>query len=90
MSLKAFTYAPLNGEAKPTMAFKYTLSASTDGKQWTEVPTSGEFSNIMHNPVPQTVTFESTVKTRFIKLDAKTTDGQAANVSAEEIGVTVE
>ena len=90
MSLKAFTYAPLNGEAKPTMAFKYTLSASTDGKQWTEVPTSGEFSNIMHNPVPQTVTFESTVKARFIKLDAKTTDGQAANVSAEEIGVTVE
>ena len=90
MSLKAFTYAPLNGEAKPTMAFKYTLSTSTDGKQWTEVPTSGEFSNIMHNPVPQTVTFESTVKARFIKLDAKTTDGQAANVSAEEIGVTVE
>ena len=86
--LKAFTYAPLNGEAKPTMAFKYTFSISTDGKQWTEVPTSGEFSNIMHNPVPQTVTFENRVRARFIKLDAKTTTGQAAEVSADEIGVT--
>ena len=86
--LKAFTYAPLNGEAKPTMAFKYTFSISTDGKQWTEVPTSGEFSNIMHNPVPQTVTFENSVRARFIKLEARTTDGQAAEVSAEEIGVT--
>ena len=88
VSLKAFTYAPLNGEAKPTMAYKYKFSVSTDGQQWTEVKTSGEFSNIMHNPVPQTVSFESNVKARFIKLDAQTTDGQAAKVSADEIGVT--
>lgn len=88
VSLKAFTYAPLNGEAKPTMAYKYKFSVSTDGQQWTEVKTSGEFSNIMHNPVPQTVSFESNVKARFIKLDAQTTDGQAAKVSEDEIGVT--
>ncbi len=86
--LKAFTYAPANGEAKPTMAFKYTFSTSMDGKQWTEVSTPGEFSNIMHNPVPQTVAFEKQVRARFIKLDATTTDGKPAQVSAEEIGVT--
>ena len=88
VTLKAFTYAPQNGEAKPTMAFRYQFSISTDGQQWTEVSTPGEFSNIMHNPVPQTVSFESNVKARFIKLDAQTTDGQAAKVSADEIGVT--
>lgn len=86
--LQAFTYAPLNGEAKPAMAFRYRFSVSTDGQQWTEVKTPGEFSNIMHNPVPQTVTFEKKVRARFIKLDAQTTSGQAAEVSPEEIGVT--
>ena len=90
VSLKAFTYAPLNGEAKPTMAFRYQFSISTDGQQWTEVSTPGEFSNIMHNPVPQTVTLDKATKARFIKLDAKTTADQPATVSANEIGVTVE
>ena len=90
VTLKAFTYAPLNGESKPTMAFRYQFSISTDGKQWTEVSTPGEFSNIMHNPVPQTVTLDKAVKARFIKLDAKTTADQPANVGAKEIGVTVE
>ena len=89
VSLKAFTYAPLNGEAKPTMAFRYQFSISTDGQQWTEVSTPGEFSNIMHNPVPQTVTLDKAVKARFIKLDAKTTTDQPATVGADEIGVTV-
>ena len=90
VSLKAFTYAPLNGEAKPTMAFRYQFSISTDGQQWTEVSTPGEFSNIMHNPVPQTVTLDKAMKARFIKLDAKTTADQPATVGANEIGVTVE
>ena len=90
VSLKAFTYAPLNGEAKPTMAFRYQFSISTDGQQWTEVSTPGEFSNIMHNPVPQTVTLDKAMKARFIKLDAKTTADQPATVSANEIGVTIE
>ena len=56
----------------------------------TEVSTAGEFSNIMHNPVPQTITLDKAVKARFIKLDAKTTTDQPATVSANEIGVTVE
>ena len=89
VTLKAFTYAPRNSEAKPTMAFRYTFSISTDGKQWTEVSTPGEFSNIMHNPVPQTVTLDKPVKARYIKLDAQTTNDQAAKVVAEEIGVTI-
>ena len=89
VSLKAFTYAPLNETAKPTMAFRYKFYVSQDGKQWKEVPTNGEFSNIMHNPLPQTVAFKSVVKARYIKLDATTPSSTLAEVEMNEIGVTL-
>lgn len=34
VTLKAFTYAPLNEEAKPTMAYHYQFFVSQDGKEW--------------------------------------------------------
>ena len=89
VQLSAFTYAPLKAEAKPTMAFQYKFYVSTDGKSWAEVPTNGEFSNIMHNPLPQTVTFNKGVQARFIKLEATTPAATIAKVEMNEIGVTV-
>lgn len=89
VSLKGFTYAPLNEQAKPTMAYRYTFYVSMDGKSWTKVPTNGEFSNIMHNPLPQTVKFAQPQKARFIKIDATTPDAAAAIVEMEEIGVSL-
>ena len=89
VQLSAFTYAPLKAEAKPTMAFRYKFYVSTDGKSWAEVPTNGEFSNIMHNPLPQTVTFNKGVQARFIKLEATTPAATTAKVEMNEIGVTV-
>ena len=89
VSLKGFTYAPLNEQAKPTMAYHYTFYVSMDGKSWTKVPTNGEFSNIMHNPLPQTVKFAQPQKARFIKIDATTPDAAAAIVEMEEIGVSL-
>ena len=53
VTLGSFTYAPAKAEAKPTMAFRYKFFVSEDGKMWKEVPTNGEFSNIMHNPLPK-------------------------------------
>ena len=52
-------------------------------------PTNGEFSNIMHNPLPQTVTFNKGVQARFIKLEATTPAATTAKVEMNEIGVTV-
>ena len=75
--------------AKPTMAFRYKFFVSVDGKNWKEVPTSGEFSNIMHNPLPQTVAFNQKVQARFIKLEATTPDAAVAKVNMDEIGVMV-
>ena len=89
VQLSAFTYAHLKAEAKPTMAFRYKFYVSTDGKSWAEVPTNGEFSNIMHNPLPQTVTFNKGVQARFIKLEATTPAATTAKVEMNEIGVTV-
>ena len=72
VDMTGFVYAPANAEAKPTMAFRYKFYISTNGRDWKEVPTTGEFSNIMHNPVPQTVSFGNKVSARYIKLDATT------------------
>lgn len=88
--LSAFTYAPARAEAKPTMAFKYKFFVSTDGNNWQEVPVNGEFSNIMHNPLPQTVPFKEKVKARFIRLVATTPTDTPAKVEMNEIGVTTE
>lgn len=87
--LRAFTYAPLNETAKPTMAFRYSFSVSADGRRWKKVVANGEFSNVMHNPLPQTVTFAESVEARFIKLEATTPTSSEAVVEVDEIGVTL-
>lgn len=89
VTLTGFTYAPYKAEAKPTMAFHYKFFVSTDGKNWKELPASGEFSNIMHNPLPQTVTFSKKEPVRFIKLDASTSSDAPAKVEMNEIGVSI-
>lgn len=87
VDMTGFVYAPANAEAKPTMAFRYKFYISTNGRDWKEVPTTGEFSNIMHNPVPQTVSFGNKVSARYIKLDATTPDATPARVDLKEIGI---
>lgn len=86
--LKAFTYAPLNEEAKPTMAYRYKFSVSLNGTDWKEIISQGEFSNIMHNPLPQTVTLPAVVTARYVKLEATTPEVSSAIVEMEEFGVT--
>lgn len=87
IDMAGFSYAPEKAEAKPSMAFRYTFYVSVDGKSWKEVPTIGEFSNIMHNPIPQTVLFKEKVAARYLKLDATTPDAKSAKVELKEIGV---
>ena len=90
VDMTGFVYAPANAEAKPTMAFRYKFYISTNGRDWKEVPTTGEFSNIMHNPVPQTVSFGNKVSARYIKLDAPTPDATPARVDLKEIGIRLQ
>ena len=90
VDMTGFVYAPANAEAKPTMAFRYKFYISTNGRDWKEVPTIGEFSNIMHNPVPQSVSFGNKVSARYIKLDATTPDATPARVDLKEIGIRLQ
>lgn len=89
VSLKSFTYAPLNGETKPTLAFRYDFFVSKDGKKWKKVITKGEFSNIVNNPLPQTIQLPATENARYIRLQATTVDGKTAQVMLEELGVSL-
>ena len=89
VSLAAFTYAPAGGEAKPDMAFRYDLSVSDDGRNWRTVISDGEFSNIVNNPLPQTVAFPRKVVGRWVRLDATAPEGGAARILSDEFGVTL-
>ena len=62
-----FRYLPPQ-DTKDGIITHYTLWGSTDWSQWTKLA-SGEFSNIVNNPIWQTVTFPAT-KVRILKLDA--------------------
>ena len=62
-----FRYLPPQG-TKDGLITHYTLWGSTDWSHWTKLA-SGEFSNIVNNPIWQTIKFPAT-KARIIKLDA--------------------
>ena len=49
---------------------KWELRLSEDGEHWGEVVESGEFGNILANPVEQTVDFSKPRKIRYAKLTA--------------------
>ena len=62
-----FRYLPPQN-TKDGIITHYTLWGSTDWANWTKLA-SGEFSNIVNNPIWQTITFPAT-KVRILKLDA--------------------
>ena len=66
-TITAFRYLPPQTSRKGTITH-YTLWASTDWSNWTKLA-SGEFSNIVNNPIWQTIKFPTT-KARILKLDA--------------------
>ena len=67
-TITAFRYLPPQN-TKEGMVTHYSLWASNDWSNWTKVA-SGEFSNIVNNPIWQTIKFPS-VKARILRLDAE-------------------
>jgi alpha-L-fucosidase len=55
-------------DTKDGIITHYTLWGSTDWTNWTKLA-SGEFSNIINNPIWQNITFPATT-VRILKLDA--------------------
>ena len=64
--LAGFVYSPSGSGAGP--AFRYRFLISDDARSWTEVPASGEFSNIVNNPIPQIVRFSGKVSARYVRI----------------------
>ena len=68
VEVSGFSYAPSIGEDLTGTIYKYAFYVSLDGQSWTQCEASGEFSNIMHNPVPYFVRFGKTYPARYFKL----------------------
>jgi alpha-L-fucosidase len=66
-TVTGFRYLPPQ-DGSPGTITHYTLWGSTDWRDWTQLA-SGEFSNIVNNPIWQTLTFPPT-KVRMLKFDA--------------------
>lgn len=67
-TITSFRYLPPQNTKDGTITH-YTLWASSDWSNWTKLA-SGEFSNIVNNPIWQTIKFPAT-KARILKFDAE-------------------
>ena len=67
-TITSFRYLPPQSSRVGTVTH-YSLWASTDWQDWKKVA-SGEFSNIVNNPIWQTIKFNAPVKAKILRLDA--------------------
>lgn len=88
-AISAMTYAPAGDTPRDSLAYRYTISVSTDGQNWHTVKETGEFGNIMYNPQPQSIGFDQPFKARYVRIDAKAFGGGTARVSLKELGYNI-
>ncbi len=89
IAIRGFSYTPLMGDDLRGTIFKYRFYVSTDGKEWTLCRTNGEFSNIMHNPIPQFVYFNEPHTARYFKIEPLCDINGEDATSIGEIGILV-
>ncbi len=82
-----FSYAPAPKDALDGTIYKYNFYVSQDGQNWTKCDAAGEFSNIMHNPVPYFVRFGKTYPARWFKLEPTAEINGKALTSVGEVGI---
>lgn len=87
VEVAGFSYAPTLEEDLTGTIYKYNFYVSTDGKNWTKCDAAGEFSNIMHNPVPYFVRFGQKYTARYFKLEPTAEINGKAVTTVGEIGI---
>lgn len=87
VDVTGFSYAPAMGDDLTGTIYKYAFYISRDGKNWTKCDVNGEFSNIMHNPVPYFVRFGKTYPARYFKLEPLAEINNKPCVSIAEVGI---
>ena len=85
--IAGFSYAPVVSEDLTGTIYKYNFYISTDGQNWTKCDTNGEFSNIMHNPVPYFVRFGKTYNARYFKLEPTSEINAAQKTTIGDVGI---
>lgn len=90
VEVDGFSYAPAVGEDLSGTIYKYAFYVSADGQSWIQCDAAGEFSNIMHNPVPYFVRFGKSYRARYFKLEPLAEiNGKACTVIGE-VGILAE
>lgn len=84
--LTGFTYTPDQGRNPSGIITHYNFYVSENGRSWNLAGT-GEFSNIVNNPIQQQVTFDQPIKGRFIKFTPKKIGGNETEAVVAELGV---
>ncbi len=87
--LAGFVYEPREGDDKSGTVYHYTFELSNDGATWRTLPLSGEFSNIMHNPIPQKVYFPSVEGARYVRFTALDEIDARPYVTVAELSVLI-
>lgn len=87
VQVTGFSYAPVTGDDLTGTIYKYVFYISSDGKEWTKCDAAGEFSNIMHNPVPYFVRFGKSYRARYFKLEPLAEINGKASTAIGEVGI---
>ena len=65
--IAGFCYVPPTDDPTGTI-YLYNLYVSTNGSEWQECISDGEFSNIKNNPIPYYVNFGRTYTARYLRI----------------------
>ena len=88
LPLQGFTYLPRQDGKTEGIIYRYAFSVSSDGKNWSQPVSTGNFDNIRNAPVLQTLRFGKTVPGRYIKLESiEPATAKDATLSVAELGV---
>ena len=86
-AVAGFCYAPVASEDLTGTIYKYNFYVSADGQTWEKCNANGEFSNIMHNPVPYFVRFGKTYNARYFKLEPVSEINAAQVTTIGDVGI---
>ena len=85
-TVASFHYLPDQSEYNKGLISGYEISVGTDANAINNVVTKGEFSNIKHNPILQSVYF-TPVKARYVMLKAVKMVNEGETMGFAEIGI---
>ena len=88
--LAGFTYLPRQDGADGGLVAKYEFYVSDAVDAWGEAAATGEFANVLNNPIMQRVVFDEAQRGRYVRLVALESPNGKPWAGAAEIGVILE